>query len=133
MKSSFILCLLGVCCLGSVPHSQETAIHVAFQDILKTPSEYDGKLIETRGYLVHEFENSALYATQNWRGTQGIWITPGADVRTARDRANHHYVVVTGVYDAKDRGHLGGFEGTLNIRKVFVDENDKRSDSPGSQ
>jgi hypothetical protein len=109
---------------------QQAAIRVPLQDILKTPDQYHGKLIETRGFLLQQFENSALYTTDKWQGTSGIWITPVSDLHIERAKVNRHYMVVTGIFDANDHGHLGQFKGTLKIKSVAVEESDKSGHRP---
>jgi hypothetical protein len=95
----------------------------AFEDVLKNPGLYHGKLIETRGFLVQEYENSALYADEKWQRTKGIWVTSTIEPYPLRGIKNHN-VDVTGVFDANDHGHLGQFKGTLTVKKVLVVQND---------
>jgi hypothetical protein len=103
--------------------SQPEPIKVAFEDVLKNPGLYHGKLIETRGFLVQEYENSALYANEKWQRTKGIWVTSSLEADPLRAIKNH-YVSVTGVFDANDHGHLGQFKGTLTIKKFLLVQND---------
>jgi hypothetical protein len=99
--------------------TQQEATKVAFGDVLRNPSTYHGKLIETRGFLVQEYENSALYADEKWQHTKGIWVTSTIEPYPLRAIKNR-YVDVTGVFDANDHGHLGKFKGTLTVKRVLV-------------
>jgi hypothetical protein len=117
-----LLILLGSFCLPFAVSLPE-ATKAAFDDVVKNPGLYHGKLIETRGFLVQEYENSALYANEKWQGTKGIWVTSTIEPYPLRAIRNH-YVDVTGVFDANDHGHLGQFKGTLTVKKFLVVQND---------
>ena len=108
---------------------QQQSIKVSLQDVLKNPDEYNGKLIETRGFLLQEYENSGLYVSDKWRHTEGIWITPGMEMHRLRGEVNHHYMVLTGVFNANDHGHLGVFKGTLTVNKFSFDQDARRPES----
>jgi len=109
----------------------QQAAAVQFADILSNPAQFHGKTIEVRGFLLQEYENSGLYAGENWRGTKGIWITPGADLHISRGAINRHYVIVSGVFDANDHGHLGQFAGNLKISKLVVEKDRTSGSSSG--
>jgi hypothetical protein len=83
--------------------------------IINKPSAYHGKQIMVRGFLLQEFENSALYSGQQWRRTKGIWVTPSAEMSKQRGKLNRHYVLLSGTFNANDHGHLGQFKGTLTV------------------
>jgi hypothetical protein len=113
--------ILLICSFSGLAFGQETPVKILLEDILKAPDKYNGKLVETRGFLLLEFENSALYVNEKWQRTRGIWITPAfAEMHIRREELNRHYVVVTGIFDANDHGHLGQFKGKLTIEKFRV-------------
>jgi len=105
---------------------------VPLPDVLKNPSQFDGKVIEVRGFFVHQFENSGLYVSPDWQRTKAIWITPSTAMTAERDKLRNHFVILVGSFDAKSRGHLGGFEGTLTVAKFELAQDDAPS-SPGKE
>lgn len=133
MKRAALYLTLFACFFSSIAVCQQEAIRVSLEDILKAPNQYHNKLIETHGFLLQEFENSGLYSTSSWRGTKGIWITPVNGLHIEREKTNRRYVVVTGVFDANQNGHLGQFAGTLLVRKLVVSPEDKPEDRPKNQ
>jgi hypothetical protein len=123
------LLLLLVCSFSGLVFSQEEPVKVSLEDILGAPDKYNGKLIETRGFLLQEFENSALYANVKWQYAKGIWITATTDFHISRDEVNRRYVIVTGLFDSNDHGHLGSFRGTLKVQKLLIEETKQKYSS----
>jgi hypothetical protein len=99
-----------------VSTGQQAANKVALENVLKNPQDYDGKTIEVSGYLLQAFENSALYPNEHWQRTKGIWVTPTVAMAQQRDKANRCFVLLTGVFNSKNHGHLGQFKGTLTVQ-----------------
>lgn len=120
--------LLLVCSFSGLVFSQEQPVKVSLEDILRIPDKYNGKLIETRGFLLQEFENHALYANVKWQYAKGVRIASATDLHISRDEVNRRYVIVTGLFDANDHGHLGSFRGTLKVQKLLI-EDIKQKDS----
>lgn len=105
----------------SVLHAadQQQSAKVTVQQLINSPAEYDGKSVEVRGFLLQEFENSALYSSQEWRyARHAIWVIPTADMTKKRDKLNRHYVLITGIFDARSHGHMGQFKGTLTVKTL---------------
>lgn len=121
---------LGALLLAAVNQQQSGILSVS--QIVIRSSEYHGKQVEVRGFLLREFENSALYSSHEWQRTKGIWVTPTAEMVKQRDKLNRHYVLLSGVFDANDHGHLGQFEGTL-IVNAFELLPDEAPAPPGKQ
>jgi hypothetical protein len=94
---------------------------VSLEDVLKDPAKYNGRTIQTHGFLLHEFENDALYVNEKWQRAKGIWIEPTVDMQNLREM-NRRYVIVTGTFYSNQHGHLGRFKGTLKIKKLPVAE-----------
>ena len=124
---SFILlaCLPG---MAGQPQPQK----ISLQDVLKNPSQFDGKLIQVSGFLVQEFENSGLYPDKERPLGRGIWVNTSTEMSEQRDRLRNHFVVLTGVFDASRHGHLGWFKGTLTVSKCELVRDDAPS-SPGKE
>jgi hypothetical protein len=105
---------------------------VSLQQVVDKPSEYHGKAIEIRGFLLREFENSALYASKEWRWTDGIWVTPTAEMTRQGGKLNRHYVILFGVFDANRHGHLGKFKGTLTVKRFELAQDDAKESTDKS-
>jgi hypothetical protein len=103
---------------------------VELKDVLKKPHWYNEKLIKVKGFYRLAFENSSLFIQPNFR--DAIWIelltsdtityTLGNDIikRTGDDFPqvknifnSVKYVEVIGLFDEKEKGHEGGYKGTL--------------------
>jgi hypothetical protein len=80
--------------------------------LLANPALYDGRHVETFGYLNLVLEGDALYASKNdfeaYATQNGIWFDgPKQDVR-ARRVLDRHYVEASGVFHAVRRGSWYG-------------------------
>ena len=112
--------------------NQQQPSPLPVSQIIDKPSAYHGKQIMVRGFLLQEFENSALYSGQEWQRTKGIWVTPTAEMSKQRGKLNRHYVRLSGIFDANDHGHLGQFVGTLTVN-AFELSPDDASTPPAKQ
>jgi hypothetical protein len=108
---------LFLCLLLPSTESQRQIEKTSVQQVLSRPGAYDGKTIEVRGFLVQEFENSALYPDSNWHHEKGIWIIPTGQVVQLRTKLKNYYILLTGTFNANAHGHLGQFKGTLTAEK----------------
>ena len=110
---------------------------VELKDVLKKPHWYNEKLIKVKGFYRLAFENSSLFIQPNFH--EAIWIelltsdtityTLGNDIikRTGDDFPqvknifnSVKYVEVIGLFDEKEKGHEGGYKGTLKDIKGFI-------------
>jgi hypothetical protein len=115
----FVLLSCGFFYLAAATGNQTS--RVSLEDVLKDPAKYNGRTIQTHGFLLHEFENHALYVSEKWQRTKGIWIEPTVDMQSLREM-DRRYVIVTGIFDSNQHGHLGEFKGTLRIKTSPVAE-----------
>jgi hypothetical protein len=90
-------------------------LDVSMIQLLGSPEKFDSKFIRVYGFLRLEFEGKALYLHKE-DYSQGltknsVWV----DVPENGEylSLNMHYVLVEGVFNAKDHGHLGLFGGSL--------------------
>jgi hypothetical protein len=88
---------------------------VRMAQLLSQPQKYHGKSIRVRGFLRLEFEGNALYRHkqdyQQQRYQNSVWVDL---IETkAYMKLNMRYVVIEGIFNAKSRGHLGLFRGTI--------------------
>jgi hypothetical protein len=77
--------------------------------LLATPEKFHGKFIRVEGFLRLEFEGKALYLHKedyaNGLYRNSVWV----DLLESKEhmRLNMRYVLIEGVFNAKDHGHLG--------------------------
>lgn len=123
MKFFLILILLSSvrpCLLAqtlTTPESQP--IHQAsLEQLLAKPQQYDGQLVQLKGYLHLAYEAHAIYSQQDdvakHRSKNGLWVR--FSVTTTKQQladCNRTYVIMAGTFDAQSKGHLGLFGGTL--------------------
>lgn len=102
--------------------------------LIANPEKYDGKRIRLHGFLHYQFEDSALYLSKDdadyLNSANAIWIRYDETVKLeilickdikeiAKPTPNDfkyfdgRYVVVEGIFNMKNHGHLGVFSGAL--------------------
>ncbi len=95
---------------------------VLFSELLANPKKYDLKCIELRGYFVSEYENIALYLSEedieNHNFQSAIWVDfdknhPLSSSDSLTKLFNSKDIKVKGIYDIGRRGHLGSYQGSL--------------------
>lgn len=97
---------------------QPTLHQVSLEQLLARPDQFDGQLVRLTGYLNLAYEAHALYCqpddAHEHRSKNGLWVRFSAAI-TKQQVADYHqtYVVVVGTFDARSKGHLGLFGGTL--------------------
>ena len=102
----------------STTGSQPTLHEISLDKLLERPEQYDGQLVQLEGYLSLAYEAHAVYCQQadvaNHRSKNGLWVnfSPTVKKKQLAD-CNQTYVIVVGTFDARSKGHLGLFGGTL--------------------
>jgi hypothetical protein len=90
--------------------------------LIATPERFDGKRVRVIGFLKLEFEGNALYVHREDYdqaiAKNALWIdtTPqktGSTPAFASKDLSDQYVIVEGVFDAKNTGHMGSFSGAI--------------------
>ena len=85
--------------------------------VLAQPEKYDGQTIQVIGYLHIEFEGNGLYLHKEDfdHGIIGnmIWVNTTEDMQKRLKEINDKYVIIRGVFDSKNHGHMGLFSGTI--------------------
>jgi hypothetical protein len=108
---TFFLLIYSACAIANKPEN------VSLVQLIANPDQYDGKLVRVFGYLNLEFEGDALYLHEEdfRRGLtrNGIWVSLVAAKVKQTTRPNRRYVLVEGVFNAKDNGHMGLFAGSI--------------------
>lgn len=90
---------------------------VSLLQLIANPRQFHGKLVRVIGYLRLEFEGNALYLHRedymHAISRNGIWVN--LPLKWPHEKAiNNKYVIVEGVFDAKNQGHMGMFSGELS-------------------
>lgn len=93
-------------------------IDVTMTQLLATPERYDGKLVRVKGVGNLEFEGNALYLSeQDWKHftNAAVWINLGDEISYEEaQKYNGKYVLVEGIFDQEDKGHMGLFHGAIS-------------------
>lgn len=90
---------------------------VSLLALVATPERFHHRHVQVTGYLKLGFENNVLYlskeASRFGDSESAIWVDiEGIQNRRLQD-LNGRYVIIAGTFNAENRGHLGGFAGTL--------------------
>lgn len=85
--------------------------------LIANPQQYDGKPIRVMAFLHLEFEGNALYLHREDFDksllSNAVWISlDDQKIRTSK-KFSGGYVLVEGIFNAKDQGHLGSFSGSI--------------------
>jgi hypothetical protein len=90
---------------------------VSMIQLIANPQQFDGEPIRVMAFLNLEFEGNALYLHREDFDksllSNAVWISlDDQQIRMAK-KFSGGYVVVEGIFSAKDRGHLGIFSGSI--------------------
>ena len=92
---------------------------VTMIQLIATPEKYDGKLVRVIGVGNLEFEGNCIALSKDdlEYGVVGtsIWIELGEQATPYEEaqQYNGEYVIVEGVFDKDDSGHMGLFSGAI--------------------
>lgn len=91
--------------------------YISMLELIGNADKYDGKLVNVTGVGYIEFENQALYLTEadaEYSTGNSIWLEfdEGA-ITDEMLESNRKYVIVEGVFDKDNRGHMGAHSGTI--------------------
>lgn len=107
----------------------------SFVQLLANPERFHGRKVTIVGYLHWRFEDASLYLSKldadYLNSANAVWIRFADSVRRRTSRPvrklelqhslayfDSKYVSLTGIFNKDERGHLGGFAGTLD--SVYV-------------
>ena len=122
MRLTASICIL-VAALFVVPVKAEQPINVTLVQLIANPEKFDGKLIRVIGFLEIEFEGNVLYLHredyENALLGNGIWVDVTPEMTKNSKSLSKNYVLLEGVFSARERGHLDMWSGSLkNIRRA---------------
>lgn len=104
---------------GDSPNSANMyAENVTMIELITTPEKYDGKLVRVKGVGNLEFEENCIYLSKEDRkyGTDNcIWIGLGKRATPYEEaiKYNGEYVILEGIFDKDDCGHMNMFCGSI--------------------
>lgn len=106
----------------SAAHAQEKVKEVLLAEIVANPAQYDGQPVRVRGFLLMRFENRALYISDDdLDRKKSLWVANIVSLANRIRGLAGQYVVAEGTIDAKSRGHMHKFAGTIIVTKVDPD------------
>ena len=136
MKPKLILCLALVLSGGLVGCSTTSQrlndaepliptaaelLNVSLVQLIANPKDYDGKFVRVIGFVSLEFEGNGIYLHEedykHGLTLNGLWLDiTGEKNPTEFDRK---YVLVEGTFNAKWKGHMGLWSGSIQQIKRF--------------
>lgn len=112
--------------MSKVPEKMRPAEQLPLVRLVVSPEKYHGKRVRVIGFVRLEFEGNAIYTHkedyQHALIGNGAWINVPAtsDAKGYKNR-NMKYCLIEGTFDAKNRGHLGLWSGSIkNISRFEV-------------
>jgi hypothetical protein len=89
---------------------------VTIEELLASPTRYEGKPVRIEGFYYSSFEHSAVYPNPDdgpgSHTQRGLWVLEGLPKRYSGKR-----VTVEGIFTSGTRGHLGQWPATIcNVR-----------------
>lgn len=97
-----------------------TSEPVSIADLLSSPAQYEGKSVVVTGYYYSRFEHSAIYPDprdpENSGMDDGLWLYGLSPFLEFDGR----YLVVSGIFNSKNKGHLGQWPGSICVSTVPV-------------
>ncbi len=96
---------------------------VTMIQLIATPEKYDGELVRVKGVSSFDFEESCISLSKEdfkYRLGNSIWIELGERAISYEEayQYNGEYVIVEGIFDKDDCGHMGMHQGSIkNINR----------------
>lgn len=117
MKICIQLLLLSFLCLFCKPLVAAEPVEVSLVELIANPKDYDGKMVRVIGFVRLEFEGNSIYLHQDDYKhditKNGLWIDATDDMRKRQARFDQKYVLIEGTFDAKMKGHMGLWSGSI--------------------
>ena len=108
-------------------------ISVSLVQLIANPKDYDGKIVRVIGFVKLEFEGDAIYLHQDdYKHNihkNGLWIDVTDDIRKKRAGLDQKYVLIEGTFNAKMRGHMGLWSGSIqkiSRCQVWIERDEKK-------
>ena len=143
MKRKMMMVLLGsalfagLCfACGTVSHKVES---VSLMQLIMNPEEYHGKLVRVIGVSRIEFEGDSIWFTkEHYKHNvyiNSLWIDPDydalGDTRQQLEQLNGKYVLIEGVFNKDNHGHMGMYSGAIEkITRFQLWEEEEKISQP---
>ena len=104
--------------------ANQYAKDVTMIQLIASPEKYDGELVRVKGVSSFGFEESAIYLNKEdfkYYIHNSIWIELGERAISYEEafQYNGEYVIIEGIFDKDDCGHLGMHQGSIkNINRL---------------
>jgi hypothetical protein len=95
-------------------------ISVSLIQLIATPDAFDGKFVRIYGFVRIEHEGTAVYLHRDdceyMLTRNGLWLAANdvAPEGSKEALVNNHYALIEGRFDAKSKGHLGLWSGSID-------------------
>lgn len=113
-----LLTVLTVFALFSASAHATEIRDVSMIQLIANPQQYDGSPIRLIAFLDLEFEGNALYLHredyEKSNSVNAIWISLTDQQGYSSKKLSGGYVLVEGIFRAKERGHFGMFAGSID-------------------
>ena len=90
---------------------------VSLVQLIATPERYDGRAVAVVGFLRLEFEGHCLYLhEEDYRHgirKNAVWVMLNHTINDRSAELNMHYVILVGTFDAKHKGPMDPYSGSL--------------------
>jgi hypothetical protein len=121
MKNILLVSILAILQVSAIEQQRHGVAdipeYVSMMQLIATPEKYDGKLVEVTGFLRLEFEGHAIYFHktdyENALTKNAIWVVRNAILDQNADTLDMHYVILTGRFDAANKGHMSQNSGAI--------------------
>ncbi|MGF1636847.1 MAG: hypothetical protein ACFCUU_07215 [Cyclobacteriaceae bacterium] len=88
-----------------------------FNKVLNSPDNFHGKEIEMSGIMHEQFEDVAIYSTNDKNKEKALWV----DFKKGEYGLDGKRVKLKGEFDKKDKGHLGQYFGVIKSAELIED------------
>ena len=101
---------------GSSPRQP---LSVSMLQLIANPEAFDGKYVRVWGFVRIEFEGTAVYLHredfEQSLMVNGLWlaVNDGVVGGSKEEKINNRYGLIEGQFNARNRGHLGLWSGTI--------------------
>jgi len=116
MRKILQVLIVALFCIWTTAKSNELS-DVSMIQLIANPHQYEGKPIRVTAFLNLEFEGNALYLHREDFDrsiiSNAVWISLEDDQLRMSRKLSGGYVLVEGIFTAKDRGHFGLFSGSI--------------------
>jgi hypothetical protein len=117
MKAGIVFLLLMLSGPLVQPLFADEPLDVSIVQLIANPKDYDGKVVRVIGFVKLDFEGDAVYLhKEDYKhgvSKNGLWIQVTDEIRKDRKKFDEKYVLVEGIFNARDTGHMGLFSGSI--------------------